>query len=107
MKIIAINQIEFNDKSGKKVVIVPGQTFDIPADSAERLLTGLMPAARRMTSDEIELDKARAANKAAAKPADDADGSPADDADDSAAKKAEDQKLAKVKTKAAVKAEDY
>ena len=73
MKIVAINQIEFNDKSGKKVVVAPGQVFDIAAESADRLLVGLMPAARRMTSDEIELDKARAANKAAAEPTEPAD----------------------------------
>lgn len=60
MKLIAINEIHYTDaKSNKSKVAAPGEQFDVPMALAEKLLDGNMPAARRMTNAEIELDKLR------------------------------------------------
>lgn len=60
MKIVAINRIDYTTAKGDRATALPGVVFDVPKDQADLLLKGMMPPARRMTADEIELDKHRA-----------------------------------------------
>lgn len=87
MKIVAINLIQYTGKKGEALAAQPGDVFDVPQDEAKRLLAGMMPAARRMTEDEIELDKSRAAAKAkgAAAAADEGDEGDEDQNEDTGA----------------------
>ena len=59
MKIVAIGEIHY-EKDGKMKVAAPGETFDVPKELAMQLVGNDMPSARRMTEQEIELDKLRA-----------------------------------------------
>lgn len=60
MKIIAIGEIHYTDKDGKQKIAKPGETLDRPTAEANLLTSGALPAARRLTDAEIELDKLRA-----------------------------------------------
>lgn len=65
MKIVAIHEIHYVDEKTKTPTVAkPGALFDIPKDEADRLLVA--QAVRRLTNDEIELDKLRAASLVAA-----------------------------------------
>lgn len=66
MKIVAINEIHYIDaKTGKSKVAQPGEVIDRPKDEADRLCAGALPAARKLTDAEIEIDKLRAEKIAA------------------------------------------
>ena len=79
MKIVAINEIHYTDKKGNAAVANPLSVLDIPKAEAELLMKGAMPAARRMTDAEIELDKLRAAAIANGAKASDEDDNEEDD----------------------------
>lgn len=68
MKIVAIGEIHY-EQGGVLKIANPGTPFDVPKEMALRLLDGDTPAARRMTEQEIELDKLRAQIAATAEPA--------------------------------------
>ena len=74
MKIVAINEIHYTDtKSGKPKIAQPGEVIDRPKDEAARLCAGALPAARKLTDAEIEIDKLRAEKIAASAATEDDD----------------------------------
>lgn len=109
MKIIAINEIHYTDSEGKEKIALPGSVFDRPKADAELLLRGALPAARRLTDAEVELDKLRAQAITAGSTTTDEDDDEYDEGDEQdkvlvkATAKTETKTAAKTATKSAEK----
>ena len=106
MKIVAINEIHYTDtKTGKPKIAQPGDVIDRPKEEANRLTAGALPAARKLTDAEIEIDKLRAEKIAASAATDDDEDEDEDEGktDAKTETKTAAKSAAKTETKAAAK----